>query len=69
MDATAFLPDDVPAHWSVYWEVDDADATVAKVKALGGSVVIDVEDTHYGRLATVTDPVGAQFKLRTPPNR
>jgi predicted enzyme related to lactoylglutathione lyase len=69
MDATAFLPEGVPAHWSVYWEVDDADATVAKVKALGGSVVMDVEDTPYGRLATVTDPVGAQFKLRTPPNR
>jgi predicted enzyme related to lactoylglutathione lyase len=30
---------------------------------------MDVEDTPYGRLATVTDPVGAQFKLRTPPNR
>ncbi len=69
MDATAFLPEGVPAHWSVYWEVDDADATVAKVKALGGSVVMDVGDTPYGRLATVTDPAGAQFKLRTPPNR
>jgi hypothetical protein len=66
MDATAFLPEGVPAHWSVYWEVADADATVAKVKALGGSVVTDVLDTPHGRLATVTDPAGAQFKLRTP---
>lgn len=66
MDATAFLPDGVPAHWSIYWGVDDAELTVAKVKALGGSVVIGVEDTPYGRLATVTDPAGAQFKLRTP---
>ena len=66
MDATAFLPDGVPAHWSIYWAVDDAEATVAKVKALGGSVVMDVEDTPYGRLATVTDPAGAEFKLRTP---
>ena len=40
MDASALLPDGVPAHWSVYWEVDDVDATVAKVKTLGGSVVI-----------------------------
>jgi len=66
MDATAFLPAGVPAHWSIYWEVEDAQVTVGKVKALCGSVVIDVEDTPYGRLATVTDPTGAQFKLRTP---
>jgi predicted enzyme related to lactoylglutathione lyase len=67
MDASAFLPEGVPSHWSVYFEVDDADATIAKVKALGGSVVVDAEDTPYGRLATVADPAGAQFKLRTPP--
>jgi len=66
MDATAFLPDGVPAHWSVYWEVDDVDATVATAKALGGSIVMDAMDTPYGRLATVTDPAGAPFKLRTP---
>ena len=29
-----------------------------------GSVVAALEDTPYGRLATVTDPAGAQFKLR-----
>jgi hypothetical protein len=67
MDATAFLPEGVPAYWSVYWEVDDVDAAAAKVKALGGSVVADAEDTPYGRLATVADPAGAQFKLRTGP--
>ncbi|HEX4244232.1 MAG TPA: VOC family protein [Acidimicrobiales bacterium] len=67
MDATAWLPEGVPAHWSIYWEVDDIDATVATVKALGGSVVADPEDTPYGRLGTVTDPAGAQFKLRTTP--
>jgi uncharacterized protein len=66
MDASGFLPDGVPSHWSVYWEVDDVDAAVAQVKALGGSVVMDPESTPYGRLATVTDPEGAQFKLRTP---
>jgi uncharacterized protein len=65
MDATAWLPEGVPAHWSIYWQVDDADATVAKVRDLGGSLVADAEDTPYGRLATVADPAGAQFKLRT----
>jgi uncharacterized protein len=67
MDAKGFLPEGVPSQWSVYWHVDDAAATVAKVRALGGSVVTDVEDTPYGRLATVKDPAGAESKLRTPP--
>jgi predicted enzyme related to lactoylglutathione lyase len=66
MDATTFLPDGVPAHWSIYWEVDDADVIVAKAKALGGSVVMDAADTPYGRMATMADPAGAQFKLRRP---
>jgi predicted enzyme related to lactoylglutathione lyase len=65
MDARAFLPDGVPAQWSIYWEVDQTDATVTKVKALGGSVTSDPQDTPFGRLATVLDPAGAQFKLRT----
>jgi predicted enzyme related to lactoylglutathione lyase len=67
MDATAFLPDGVPAHWSVYIEVADADATVAKAQELGGSVVQPAEDTPYGRLATLTDTTGASFKLVQPP--
>ncbi len=66
MDASGFLPEGVPAHWSVYWEVDDADATVAKATSLGGSVVMGATDTPYGRLATLTDPSGAEFKLHTP---
>jgi predicted enzyme related to lactoylglutathione lyase len=67
MDASSFLPEGVPAHWSIYWEVESCDAAVAKVKSLGGSVVMNPEDTPYGSLATVTDPAGAQFKLRTRP--
>jgi len=67
MDAKAFLLDGAPAQWSVYWEVDDADATVAEVTALGGAIIAGPEDTPYGRLATAADPAGAQFKLRTPP--
>ncbi len=67
MDASSFLPADVPAHWSIYWTSDAIDDTVARVTSLGGSVVAAAQDTPYGRLATVTDPSGAQFKLRTPP--
>jgi len=66
MDASAFLPEGVPAHWSVYFGVDDADATLAQVVQLGGSVVAPAEDTPYGRLATAADPSGARFKLVAP---
>jgi hypothetical protein len=66
-DARSFLPEGTPAHWSIYWEVADADAAVARVGELGGSVVLGVSETPYGRLATVTDPAGAEFKLRTSP--
>ncbi|MCU1451011.1 MAG: putative hydroxylase, partial [Acidimicrobiales bacterium] len=63
MDATGFLPDGVPAHWSVYFGAEDTDKTLAQVVDLGGSVVRPAEDTPYGRLAQAADPTGALFKL------
>jgi predicted enzyme related to lactoylglutathione lyase len=63
MDAAAFLPPEVPSHWSVYFAVENADAAITKVTQLGGSVEQPAEDTPYGRLATVADPMGARFKL------
>ncbi len=66
MDAAAFLAPGAPSQWLVYWGVEDADAAVAKVESLGGSVVTGAEDTPYGRLAVVADPAGAHFKLHAP---
>jgi len=63
MDAAGFLPEGVPAHWSIYFGTADADATLAQVEALGGAIVVPAEDTPHGRLATVSDPTGAVFKL------
>jgi predicted enzyme related to lactoylglutathione lyase len=63
MDASGFLPDGVPAYWSVYFAVDDTDAALATVIQLGGSIVAAAEDTPYGRVATASDPNGSQFKL------
>jgi uncharacterized protein len=68
MDASGFLPEGVPAHWSVYWETADVDASVAKAVELGGTLVLGVDDTPYGRLATLMDPTGAMFKLRQRPS-
>ena len=67
MDASGFLPEGVPAHWSIYFGVEDADAALAKIAELGGSIVRPAKDTPYGRLAEAADPTGAHFKLIQPP--
>lgn len=64
MDTTAFLPEGVPAHWSVYFNVENVDATIEAATRLGAKVVQSAEDTPYGRLASVADPTGAVFKLQ-----
>ncbi len=64
MDAKSFLSEGARDQWSIYWYVDDADAAAANAKALGGSVVMEPQDTPFGRLATLRDPSGAYFKLR-----
>jgi predicted enzyme related to lactoylglutathione lyase len=66
MDASSFLPEGVPPHWSVYFAVEDVDAAVAKATSLGATITAEAVDTPYGRLATVVDPVGAQCKLMGP---
>ena len=60
--ATDMLPDGVPPHWLTIFAVDDADDAVAKVRELGGSVVMEPMDAEgVGRFAVVTDPQGATF--------
>jgi predicted enzyme related to lactoylglutathione lyase len=49
--------------WTVYFAVDDADATVAKVTELGGSVMRPPMDIEPGRFAVVADPYGAAFNV------
>ena len=64
MDASGYLPSEVPSHWAIYIGTDDADATVTQAVELGGTVVAAPEDTPYGRLATIGDPFGAMIKLQ-----
>lgn len=66
MDASAFLPEGMPAHWSIYFGVENADAALAKIKKLSGTTVQPAEDTPYGRLATASDSTGSVFKLHQP---
>ncbi len=65
MDSSAWLPEDVPAHWAVYFAVDDTDASLAATAKLGGSTLVPAEDTPYGRIAVAADPTGAPFRLRS----
>ncbi|APX01477.1 MULTISPECIES: VOC family protein [unclassified Arthrobacter] len=62
-DATSDLPAGVPSNWVVYFAVEDADASIDKAVSLGATLVDGPDDTPFGRLATLTDPTGARFKL------
>lgn len=58
---------DTPAHWSVTFAVDDADATAAKATELGGTVIVPPFDapwstpTYTIRITVIADPQGATF--------
>jgi hypothetical protein len=54
----------VPSHWMSYVAVADLDASLAKVKKLGGSVHMGATDIPgMGKFAIVADPAGASFAL------
>jgi uncharacterized protein len=50
---------DAPAHWSVTFAVDDADAIATKATELGGQVVMPPTDMPWVRMTVITDPQGA----------
>jgi len=52
---------DVPAHWSVTFAVDDADAAAEAAARLGGQVVVPPFDAPWVRMAVIADPAGATF--------
>jgi predicted enzyme related to lactoylglutathione lyase len=52
---------DVPAHWSVTFATDDADATAEKASALGGKVLAPPFDAPWVRMTIIADPQGATF--------
>ena len=56
-------PEDLPPHWMVYFAVQDAEATAARAKQLGGSVPVEPFDTPAGRIAVLNDPQGAHFSV------
>ena len=62
--AMAPMMADIPPHWNVYFNVESVDDTIAKVVALGGSVVAPAFDVPgVGRMAVLADPQGGMFNL------
>jgi uncharacterized protein len=57
------FPDDLPAHWIVYFAVDDADEATEKAKEAGAQVRAEPFDNEAGRFAILTDPHGAAFAV------
>jgi uncharacterized protein len=58
------IPDDqpdTPAHWSVTFAVDDADATAARATELGGKMIVPPFDAPWVRTTVLGDPQGATF--------
>jgi predicted enzyme related to lactoylglutathione lyase len=59
------VPEQVPAHWQVYFAVEDTNATVEQAKGAGGSVMVEPMEVPAGRFAILTDPFGASFAVIT----
>jgi predicted enzyme related to lactoylglutathione lyase len=54
----------VPPHWLAYIAASDVEGSTAKVKELGGNVLMDTMDIpKVGKFSVVQDPTGAVFAL------
>jgi predicted enzyme related to lactoylglutathione lyase len=57
----------IPPHWQPYIGVDDTDASAARAKELGGTVIAPPMDIPtVGRFAILQDPQGATFGILKP---
>ncbi|GAA4914771.1 VOC family protein [Streptomyces coeruleoprunus] len=61
------FPAEMPAHFLVYFSVEDCDDTVATAMRLGGRVTEPPFDTPYGRIAVIADNQGAVFAVLAEP--
>jgi predicted enzyme related to lactoylglutathione lyase len=57
------VPEEIPAHWQVYFGVEDTDATIEAAKQAGGGVMLEPVDIPAGRFSILTDPHGASFAV------
>jgi uncharacterized protein len=57
------FPAELPAHFLLYFAVDNCDDAVATVGKLGGAVHFGPHDSPFGRIANVADDQGAVFSV------
>jgi len=58
------VPAQVPAHWMIYFWVDDVDAAVQKANAGGARTMVPPMDIpNVGRFSVLSDPQGAVFAV------
>ena len=61
------LPEGTPPHWMAYISVDDVDATVAKAKSGGATILNEPFDVpNVGRIAILQDTGGATIGWMAP---
>jgi predicted enzyme related to lactoylglutathione lyase len=56
-------PPELPPFWMVYFRVADTDATAVRCEELGGKIASPGFDLPVGRMAVLTDPLGAVFSV------
>jgi len=58
------FPPEVPENWLVYFAVDDIDAAVKQIDALGGKLMMEpFEAGGVGKMVVAGDPQGAAFAV------
>jgi len=55
--------DDSRAGWTLYLGTADADATTARALELGGTVLVEPQDSPFGRVAVLQGPFGETFAV------
>lgn len=63
VDMRGKVPDEIPAFWNVYFAVADADESVRRAQAAGGTVFVGPVDIPSGRFAVLSDPQHAIFSI------
>ena len=57
----------IPPHWNNYVTVADVEASTARARELGGTVMVEPFDVlEAGRMSVVADPTGAVFSMWQP---
>ncbi|HEV8571507.1 MAG TPA: VOC family protein [Actinomycetota bacterium] len=62
-------PQEIPAHWMVYFAVEDADAAAKRIEELSGKISVPPTDSPFGKFAVVADPQGGTFSIVKPSQR